>query len=627
MIWTGRSIPAASVSGPVDPDELDVISIDEVAEPVIQDGADVISADEMTEPVIQDGADVISADEMTKPVIQAGPDEGFSAGLSEDGVSIDAVHFPDEIFRGLLDAFDKDRDGRLSEQEINDIKILDCDSDERKIENLEGIGYLKDLEVLLCRGNGLTSLDLSQNSKIEVLYCSDNQLNSLVIGDMPDLARLDCSDDRLTSLDLTGAPKLKRLDCKRNRLESLDLCSTDRMYSIDCSENAFTSLDLRNISRLDRLDCSKNELLSFLKCKNIDDLDCSECQLTSLEWEKVSELDCSKNRLAYLKTGRVTILDCTENVLTELDLSGSPLLKELDCSNNQLRLLDLTDNFQNETYIGEYAPPLVVVCEHNRLESIKLGKDNDLNRLRCTDNQLTSLDVENMKSVTLLHCKGNRFSVLDVSGLPGFLSLETDPGVKVTYVDIPRLVSLIRDKKGAKLAWEYKDKVCTGFDIYRKKGNSKWEKIKKIRNNSGGYTGLYTYTDKEAGEGRVTYTVRAIRQVSGLRIGGYDEKGLTAESALSAPKKLKVSPAKGKIKLTWTKVAKSSGYRIYRKTEKTEWKKIADVKARKTLYTDKGAKKGRTYSYRVQAYKKGTGKDKNVTVEGGYSAIKKARVS
>lgn len=582
-----------------------------------------VRASSVSESILPNGSEVISSDALTGSILPDEPEEVYPSGLSEDGVPIDELHFPDEIFRGLLDVSDKDRDGRLSEQEINDITILDCDSDEGKIRSLEGIGYLKDLEVLLCTGSALTSLDVSQNNKIEVLYCQDGQLESLVIGDMPDLDRINCSDNHLTSLDLTGASRLRKLDCKRNQLEDLRLCNMDQMDLIDCRENAFTSLDLSNVAELATVYCDKNQLLTSLKCKNIQYLDCSECQLTSLEWEEVSYLDCRKNQLAFLKTGRVTELYCNENVLTELDLSGSPLLEHLDCGDNQLRSLDLTDNFQSQDF--PETGILQVECYRNHLEDIKLGKNNCLKTLDCRDNQLTSLDMENMKELGSLYCTGNRFSVLDVSGLPSLHSVGTSPEMKVIYTDTPRLVSLTRNKTGARLIWEYKDKICNAFYVYRKEGNGEWKKIKKAWR-KGIYTGQCGYTDVEAGKGNVTYTVRAVREFTdGKHVGGYEE-GLTAGSVLSAPKKLKVSPAKGNIKLTWTKVAKSSGYRIYRRTAKTKWKMIADVRSGKTLYTDKGVKKGRTYSYRVQAYKKGTGKDKNVTVEGGLSTIKKARL-
>ena len=617
LIWTGTSVRASSVSGAIVPDGSEEVSSDSLAGAVISEESEEVSLDGPSGAVSPDEPEEISLDGPSEPVIQDVQEEISPSGLSEGGVPIDELHFPDEIFRGLLDASDKDRDGRLSEQEISDITILNCDSDEGEIRSLEGIGYLKDLEVLLCTDSALTSLDVSQNNKIEVLYCQGSQLESLVIGDMPDLDRLNCSDNHLTSLDLTGASRLRKLDCKRNQLEDLRLCDMEQMYSIDCRENAFTSLDLSNVAKLDHVYCGENQLLTSLKCKNIWSLQCEECQLTSLEWEEIYYLYCSKNKLSSLKTGRVTELYCNENVLTELDLSGSSLLKNLDCSKNQLRILDLTNN--SETLLS-------VECMDNRLEDIKLGKNNCLESLYCDNNQLTSLDMENMKEVYSLSCTGNRFSVLDVSGLPSLRSVKTSPEMKVIYADTPRLVSLTRNKARARLIWEYKDKVCSMFDIYRKKGNGEWKRIKRVWR-KGIYTGQYGYTDKEAGDGSVTYTVRAIRDLTDGRHAGGCEEGLTAGKALPATKGLKASPGKGKIKLTWTKVAKSSGYRIYRKTEKTEWKKIGDVKAGKTLYTDKGAKKGRTYSYRVQAYKKGIGKDKNVTVEGGYSAAKKARVS
>lgn len=622
--WMGRPVLAASVSVSAIEEESDVISSDGSD---IQEGSVIEEEPEESlppGPVIEEGTDGMSP---TVSAMEEESDEMPPSELAGEGIPIDEAHFPDPVFRGLLNTFDKDRDGILSEQEISGIKILDCSSDEGMVESLEGIGYLKDLEILLCSGNGLTSLDVSRNNRLEVLYCYDGRLESLVIGDMPDLVKLNCRDNNLKSLDLTGAPRLKRLDCKRNQLENLSFGSVERMNLIDCRENAFTSLDLSSIASISEADCCKNQSLTSLKCKKIQTLDCSECQLTSLEWEEIEELDCSKNRLAYLKASRVIRLNCSENILTGLDLSGSPLLEYLNCSNNQLRTLDLTNNFQGEKFTD--GPPFgpEVICEHDRLESIKFGDDNRLYHLNCRDNQLTSLDTENMQHVVELSCEDNRFGVLDVSGMPALFKLSAGPGVKVTYTDTPRLASLTRDKKGARLTWEYKDKACNGFYVYRKKGNGGWEKIKKIVDTGERYTGLCDYTDKEAGKGNATYTVRAFRQISGkIRIGGYDDRGLTAGSVPPAPKSLKASPGKGKIKLTWTKVVKSSGYRIYRRTAKTKWKMIANVRPGKTLYTDKGVKKGRTYSYRVQAYKKGTGKDKNVTVEGGLSAIKKARL-
>lgn len=52
----------------------------------------------------------------------------------------------------------------------------------------------------------------------------------------------------------------------------------------------------------------------------------------------------------------------------------------------------------------------------------------------------------------------------------------------------------------------------------------------------------------------------------------------------------------------------------------------SDVRPGKASYIDKKAKSGKTYSYRIRAYKKGTGKDKNVITNGIFSAVKKAKI-
>ena len=57
------------------------------------------------------------------------------------------------------------------------------------------------------------------------------------------------------------------------------------------------------------------------------------------------------------------------------------------------------------------------------------------------------------------------------------------------------------------------------------------------------------------------------------------------------------------MKITWKPVSKCSGYRVYRKTENGSYKRIATVKgSTKSYYTDKTAKSGTKYIYKVVAY-------------------------
>ena len=83
---------------------------------------------------------------------------------------------------------------------------------------------------------------------------------------------------------------------------------------------------------------------------------------------------------------------------------------------------------------------------------------------------------------------------------------------------------------------------------------------------------------------------------------------------------LKAKVGKGKVKLTWKKSSKASGYIIYRATKKNgKYKQIKVIKSwKKTSFTDKKVKSKKTYYYKICPYKG--------TVNGPVSAAKKAKV-
>ncbi len=86
---------------------------------------------------------------------------------------------------------------------------------------------------------------------------------------------------------------------------------------------------------------------------------------------------------------------------------------------------------------------------------------------------------------------------------------------------------------------------------------------------------------------------------------------------------LKASDGTG-AKLTWKKLSGASGYEIYRSTKKSgKYEKIKTVTGGKTTsYTDKKVTMGKTYYYKVRAYKK-SGKTK---LYSPYSGVKSAKI-
>ncbi len=105
--------------------------------------------------------------------------------------------------------------------------------------------------------------------------------------------------------------------------------------------------------------------------------------------------------------------------------------------------------------------------------------------------------------------------------------------------------------------------------------------------------------------------------------GAYNRTTVNVEDKikLTAPTIKKASISGSGIKLNLKKVKDATGYKIYRSTSKKgSFKYIGTTK--KLSYTDsKSLKSGKTYYYKVAAYKKYNG----ITETGSYSAIKKVR--
>lgn len=85
----------------------------------------------------------------------------------------------------------------------------------------------------------------------------------------------------------------------------------------------------------------------------------------------------------------------------------------------------------------------------------------------------------------------------------------------------------------------------------------------------------------------------------------------TVETQAATPKIItpKLVSAKSygtsKIKFTWKRVSGVNGYTIYRKTDKSSWKKIKTIANNKTSsYTDSKLNPGTRYFYSIRAYKK-----------------------
>ena len=252
----------------------------------------------------------------------------------------EGIIIPDPFFRRyILENFDSDGDGRLSDEEALIVRKIDVVTD--KISSLRGIEHFKNLDSLLCRGADvfeyddvghpgmLDSLDVSANHKLRYLACDKNMLRSLDISDNSFLEQVLCSYNLLERIDLSPVPRLRELRMWVNNISTLNLSKVPLLDGLECGGNLITSLDVSSCRKLTTL--------------NIGDLRIKEIALSkneSLRWLGTSGTDIESLDLSH--NPGLECLNCFESPISSLDLSQCPRLYELKCWNCKIEELDVS---------------------------------------------------------------------------------------------------------------------------------------------------------------------------------------------------------------------------------------------------------------------------------------------
>jgi hypothetical protein len=152
------------------------------------------------------------------------------------------------------------------------------------LKNLTYLGRLSTIDLsdatnlltLYCIGSGqtysfpeqnlLTSLDLSNQSKLRILDISGNAITNLDVSACPNLEILNLSRNGLVNLNLDNVKYVRQFFCDDNLLPSLDVSSFFNLQNFNCRNNQLTSLNTKNDIIEDYIDFSGNPGLETVCC-------------------------------------------------------------------------------------------------------------------------------------------------------------------------------------------------------------------------------------------------------------------------------------------------------------------------------------------------------------------------
>ena len=173
--------------------------------------------------------------------------------------------------------------------------------------------------------------------------------------------------------------------------------------------------------------------------EDLEKLDCHGIGLTTLNVGKnfkLKELDCSDNQLKesypILSSG-LKKLNCSNNKLTHMNLGilSGLNLEEVNCSNNKITNIVMDS-------VGELVK---FDCSNNDLMTLDVSQCLKLKELNCSGNQLMELDVGHQTQLTQLDCSKNKLTELNVKQNGGLTSLICNDN-QLTTLDLSRNYSL-----------------------------------------------------------------------------------------------------------------------------------------------------------------------------------------
>ncbi|WP_066497269.1 leucine-rich repeat domain-containing protein [Abyssisolibacter fermentans] len=352
------------------------------------------------------------------------------------------VTFKDPLFEKIVRKEINKPVGDIYPLELLGIEYLDDDllDEEEKINNIDGIQYMLNLEELYLNDNSISDISyLSGLTNLQDLAMYNNKISDIsALRDLENLELLNLENNKIKDIScLKDLCKLDTLVLNNNNIDRLprlsgisllelgsnnikDISSIVNMYGLwylDISNNQISDISWINSNiDLEIVDLSNNkiiELPSFENLTEIMELDLSNNKISDIETlgslQYLEELKAANNNIDSIpvfSTDTLYELDLSSNNITDIsNLSNLKSLMELNLSNNNIEdVTPLKDMYLSWLFL-----------DYNQIKNIDMLEFSELEKLTLSNNQVESINPNYIgaNTIEILDISNNKIKKLD----------------------------------------------------------------------------------------------------------------------------------------------------------------------------------------------------------------------
>lgn len=320
-------------------------------------------------------------------------------------------------------------DGKILTENAFNQGILDVSAS--NISDLTGIESFINLYYLDCPNNNLTTIDISKNASLQKLNCTNNQITSLNLPKSPRLKELLLSDNKLSGIDLSRNDSIMSISAQRNLLTGLDLTKTKTLANLNISYNKISRLDLSKNIALKTLDVRSNNLSDLnlkngkntllenavnftenpnLSCIQVDNISYSNINWSGLKdatstFNTVCDIQYTELKDSHFEQKLIDLGIDTDGLNGKISSSDISAVASLDLSNSNITDLSAIEGFTSLTYLD---------CSNNQLANLDLTNNVLLETLNASSNQITSLDLSKNSKLIVVYVVSNPLVFLNL---------------------------------------------------------------------------------------------------------------------------------------------------------------------------------------------------------------------